>query len=94
MQPSQNIEAMISSFIIDELAAADPDELDLDSNLLADGTLDSISVMRLIRYIESSLEVKIPPKDLVPRNFVTIRAMSRYLDSLADDSRNSAEQRA
>lgn len=79
MPNSTSIAQLITTYLAEDLQAADREELLPDRNLLAEGILDSISVMRLIRYLESSLQLKIPPRDLVPRNFMTIEAMANYL---------------
>ena len=73
------IEQLIVSFIVNDLQAATAQELDPDANLFAGGFLDSISIMRLIAHVEASLDLKIPPRDLVPRHFMTINAMVGYL---------------
>jgi acyl carrier protein len=69
------------SFVVSNLSAASQEEPAFGTNLIADGYLDSVSIMRLVRHLESSLEIKIPPRDLVPRNFLTIDAMVSYLSS-------------
>ena len=79
MKSSQEIEALIIAFIVDELNAIDREDLDLGANLFSEGILDSVSIMRLIAHIEAKLSLKIPPKDLIPRHFMTIDAMVSYL---------------
>lgn len=82
MPTEEHISGLVESFIVDELSAADRDELSPDKNLLTEGVLDSINVMRLIRHIETTLGVKIPPRDLIPKNFISIQAMAHYLTEL------------
>jgi acyl carrier protein len=74
-----DLEQFITSFLVHDLAAAGEGELTAESNLIAGGYLDSVSVMRLIHHLESRLSLKIPVRDVVPANFVTIGAMVRYL---------------
>lgn len=78
---SPAIEDLILSFLASQLPADMREELGLDSHLIAEGYLDSIGMMRLIHHLESRLGIKIPPQDLVPRNFVTVKAMISYLMS-------------
>jgi acyl carrier protein len=73
------IEQLIVSFIVEDLQAATEQDLDPNANLFAAGLLDSISIMRLIARVEGALAMKIPPKDLVPRHFMTVNAMVDYL---------------
>ena len=70
----------ILSFINDEMLDSDSsDQVKADDDLLSDGLLDSISVMRLIAFIEEDLSIKIPPKDLTIDNFISVEAISNYL---------------
>lgn len=73
------IESIILAFIKDDLLTAGSEEIQTDCNLFAEGYLDSIGIMRLIAHLETELNTKIPPKDLVPKNFMTIQAMATYL---------------
>jgi len=73
------IEHLIVSLLVHDLQVATEQDLDRDANLFAGGFLDSIGIMRLIAHLEGSLEIKIPPRDLVPRHFMTIHAMVDYL---------------
>lgn len=82
MSATEHISELVESFIVDELSAADRDELTPEKNLLTEGILDSINVMRLIRHIETTLDIKIPPRDLIPKNFISIQAMAQYLSGL------------
>lgn len=79
MSPQTKIDSAIKSFLSEKIGIEEVDALSRDANLLLDGTLDSVSVMRLIAHIETELGIKIPPKDLVPKNFMTINAMATYL---------------
>ena len=73
------IEDLIVSFIQQELAG-DPDlDIDRDENLLMSGLVDSVGILRLIAHVSDRLEVTVPPQDLVPGNFRTVRVMAGYL---------------
>lgn len=79
MKPASEIQEIIVSFIADDVGSVSREELSLDENLFTSGHLDSISIMRLIAHLESELGFKIPPRDLVPKNFLTVNAMVAYL---------------
>lgn len=81
MKNQAEIETLIRTFLLEKLGLNDGEELASDSNLLADGSIDSVSFMRLIAHLETSLDIKIPPKDMLPKNFMTIDAMTRYLST-------------
>ena len=74
--------ALISDFICGDILR-DPDyTLDPEENLFAGGLVDSIGIMRLVRHLEESLALSIPPGDLVPANFRSVEVMATYIDGL------------
>lgn len=79
MKSPSEIESLIANFIVNEVGTISGEDLSNESNLFAEGVLDSIAIMRLIAHIEDQLDTKIPPKDLVPKNFMTIKDMVDYL---------------
>jgi acyl carrier protein len=81
MKPTAELESLIMSFVVSNLSVASQDDPAPGTNLIADGYLDSVSIMRLVHHLESSLHIKIPPRDLVPRNFLTVNAMVSYLST-------------
>lgn len=81
---SVEIESQILQFISAELTdAAGPDRVDPDENLFTSGLLDSVGVVRLIAHMQAQLGVHVPPPDLIPDNFRTVRVMAAYLRGLA-----------
>ena len=56
-------------------------KLSAEDDLLGSGLLDSMSLMRMIAFIEKKFESKIPPQDLVIENFETVRAIAAYLQT-------------
>lgn len=65
---------LLESEETDELLASDED-------LLSSGLLDSLSVMKLISFMEKNFGVVVPPADMVIENFVTVDAISEYIQS-------------
>jgi len=62
-------------------------EVELDTDLLTSGALDSMALIRLVAAIETKYEIKIPPTDLVIENFINIQSIEKYLSaSLANTS--------
>ena len=76
----------IETFVLDYLRreTLDPAEHDLgpEDNLLTSGAVDSVSIMRLIGSLEERLGVTVPPAEMVPVNFRTVRTMAAYLHGL------------
>lgn len=70
---------MIAAFIAEELIGDPGVDVDVEQNLISDGSLDSVGVMRLVAHLETEFGMTIPPTDLVPEHFRTIRLMVDYL---------------
>ena len=75
------LEATIAGLIA-ERGSIDPSMVDRDENIMTSGLIDSVGMMRLIADLEEMLEVTVPPPDLVPENFRTVRVMANYLSRL------------
>ncbi|MEM8930359.1 MAG: acyl carrier protein [Acidobacteriota bacterium] len=77
------IETALLRFVSDELIS-DRDALDLqaDDDLLGSGLVDSLGVMRLIRFIEAEWQVTVPPADVTLEHFMTVRDVTAYLATL------------
>lgn len=73
------IEELITGFVGDELGGGEPGDVDPEENLLTSGLVDSVGIVRLIAHLKERLNVTVPPSDLVPANFRTIRVMAAYL---------------
>jgi acyl carrier protein len=85
-----NIDA-IKKFLIDEfLPDVNASELDLEHDLLADGLIDSLGVLKLIAWIEERFDLAVGDDDLDPDNFRSIAA----IDTFIADSRKSTSARA
>ncbi len=70
--------ALLTCFVTEELLDEE-EPVGANENLLADGMLDSLGMMRLVAYIDQELGYKVPPGDLVIENFRTIGLISDYL---------------
>jgi acyl carrier protein len=82
MRDVTHIEHIITTFIVEEIAGRGA-VIDPEENIFTSGHVDSVGIMRLIAHLESTLDVTIPPTELVPQNFRTVRVMAAYLASRA-----------
>ena len=79
MQPTESeLQATLQTFIQDDLLAG-TQEVGPDDQLLMDGIVDSVGVMRLVAFIEEQLGIKVPPTDFTIENFGTLRDLTSYL---------------
>ncbi len=69
----------ILAFITTEIASGD-ETVDTETDLLLTGLVDSIGVMRIVEWIETTHGIEIDPTDVILENFQTVAAMSAYVD--------------
>jgi acyl carrier protein len=74
------VETIISDYISRELvpdAALLP--LTNETSLLDSGILDSLSLLRLVVFLEERFEITMGDADLLPENFASVNAICAYL---------------
>ena len=74
-----NKEKIILTFIQNEFANGQSEGLDPDLNLLESGLVDSLGMMRLIRFIERKFDMQIPFEDMTVENFSSVSNIKEYL---------------
>ena len=74
------METIINDYISRELVQ-DPALLPLadETSLLDSGILDSLSLLRLVVFLEERFGITIGDADLLPENFASVNAISAYL---------------
>ena len=76
-----NTKKMLNDFIQAELLnGKGPEKLEDDQDLLISGLVDSLGVVRMINFIEQSLDVNIPPEDVTLENFQNVDCIANYLE--------------
>ncbi|MFK8013841.1 MAG: acyl carrier protein [Gammaproteobacteria bacterium] len=78
---------LLLDYIRDELLD-DADDIAADDNLLADGMVDSLGMLRLMDFIEQTFGITVPPEDFTIENFRTIDMMIVYLRARGVDIEN------
>ena len=67
----------IHEFVVEQLL--DGRAVENDENLLLSGLIDSLGVMRLVRFLEATFDLNVPPEDVTISNFMTINSISSYV---------------
>jgi acyl carrier protein len=71
----------IKKFVIDEflpdVSAAD---LAVDYDLLADGVVDSLGLLKLIAWVEDHFQLAVHDTDLDPNNFRSVQAIDQFIE--------------
>ena len=55
--------------------------LSAQDDLLGSGLIDSIGIMRLIRFIENTFDIVVPPEDMIIEHFMTVSDIETYINS-------------
>jgi acyl carrier protein len=75
-----NHQEIIREFIIREIAwEKELDNFGYDFNLLENGIIDSIAMIKIIDYIEDKFSIKLGEQDLTPENFDSINSILRMV---------------
>lgn len=82
---TEAIASMLAQFVADELVG-DGSKVELDENLLGDGLVDSLGMLRLVGFIESSFDVLVKPDQFTIENFRSLDVISGYVVRLIDKS--------
>ncbi|MBW5481294.1 phosphopantetheine-binding protein [Streptomyces bambusae] len=70
----------IKTFVIAEfLPGTSPAELAADHDLLNDGVIDSLGVLKLIAWVEDRFELAVGDADLDPNNFRSVEAIDTFI---------------
>ena len=74
------METVINDYISRELVQ-DPTLLPLadETSLLETGILDSLSLLRLVVYLEEKFGISMGDTDLLPENFASVNAICAYV---------------
>ena len=74
---------IIINFIIEELNGGAKDlDISPEDDLLGTGLVESMSMMRLIQFIEEENDFKVPPQDMTIENFMTVSSMVQYIEKM------------
>jgi acyl carrier protein len=74
------MESVINDYISREIVQ-DPTALPLsnDASLLKGGILDSLSLLRLVVFLQDRFQLTVDETDLLPENFDSVNAICAYL---------------
>ena len=78
----ENRQEIVKHYVSQELAD-DGRETDLkeEDNLLANGIMDSLGVLKLVSFIEQKFDIRVPDEDVTVQNFRTLKDIANYLEN-------------
>lgn len=75
-----NIRQVLIEYIEQQLLSGRSEtKVEATDDLMGSGLIDSIGMMRFIRFIEDHFGINVPPEDLVIENFMTVEDIDNYL---------------
>jgi acyl carrier protein len=79
MLSDQQIKSSITSFIRTELIYEDDQDFDDHTNLIERGIVDSMSLVRLIGFIEEEYGIPVQDEDIVPEHFSSLTKIATFV---------------
>jgi acyl carrier protein len=76
-----NIFDTLKIYLLSEIAVdAGIKTLEPDDDLLEQGIIDSMGIMKLVTFMEETFGIGIDDEDIVPENFQTLTSMTEYIE--------------
>ena len=72
-------ETVIKTFIQKEFIRTPGIDLENADNLIEQGIIDSLGIMKLLTFLEQSFGIKVADEELIPVNFETIDSISTFV---------------
>lgn len=72
---------LIKDYLKKEVLRNRDANIEENSDLVSEGILDSLGILQIVAYIESSLNIQIPDEDVVYENFHSLGSIVAYLEA-------------
>lgn len=80
IRDSKELAAKLTAYILSDVVLDSTlAELAVDDDLLEDGLIDSLGIMRLLAFIEQEFGFAVPPEDVTVDSFMSVEAIVAYL---------------
>jgi acyl carrier protein len=73
-------EDLVRKFILEQFYVANPAELTPDASLIDTGIVDSMGMLDVILFLETSMGISISDADTTPENLETIRRIAAFVE--------------
>lgn len=76
-----NVISDLEKFLIDEVAVGlGKKSLAPEEDLLSQGIIDSLGIMKLVTFMEKNFKIKVNNDDIVPENFQNLNALKTFVE--------------
>jgi acyl carrier protein len=76
---SNHTMAAVRTFIREELVSGRIEKFDEGMDLIEQGVIDSLSLLRLVNFLEQSCQILVPDEEIVPDNFRSLAAIETFI---------------
>jgi acyl carrier protein len=76
-----NVHEELSEFILKEFAVDSDMNITADTDLLMQGIIDSMGIIKLVNFMEEKFGIKVGDIDMVPENFQNIDSLAEFIKS-------------
>lgn len=83
--PRPSVVETLLAFVNDEVLLGDPTPVAADDDIVLDGTVDSLGVVRIVGFVEEQFGIVVPAEEVVLENFRSIDALADYLTRKSAD---------
>jgi acyl carrier protein len=72
----------VEKFIVEEIALGTGiGSVDHDEDLLAQDIIDSLGIVELVKFLESSYGIEVGDDDLLPENFQSVNSVVAFVEA-------------
>jgi len=75
------IKSDLISYVVRDIVTSQEVVISDDTDLLKSGILDSLSLMKLVVFIEEQFGIVVGETELIPNNFVSVNAISQFVSA-------------
>lgn len=84
---THDVKDVLKNYLHEELEDnAVPVEVQEEDNLLANGIIDSLGVLKLVSFIEHQFNIQVPDEDVTIKNFRSLKDIATYLETKKQQS--------
>jgi acyl carrier protein len=71
----------VRKFLFEKFPACQKNDLKDEESLIETGIIDSMGMLELVVFVESDFGIEVEDLDLVPENFESVEALSKFVES-------------
>ena len=75
-----SVRDVVKRFIQEELSYGLGDGMSREMDLIEEGVIDSMSLLRLVSFLEERFQIEVRDQDLVPENFRSLAAVEAFVN--------------